>query len=109
MKKMIINNKEEKERLKNEICKAEINASGCLAFVAMQETNDITHREFKNLNIICDKLGNLWDYVIFCIDNEIVIDISGYSYNLVRSLSELDVEDYKSNYRNYGEFCIYYV
>lgn len=106
---MIINNKENKEHFKNEICQALINASGCLAFVAIQETNNITHREFKNLNIMCDKLDNLWDYANFCINNDVNIDISDYSYNLVRSLSELQVEDYKTYYRNYGEFCIYYV
>lgn len=106
---MIINNKEDKERLKSEICQAMINASGCLAFVAIQEINDMTHQEFKRLNTICDKLDNLWDYVNFCIDNDVIIDISGFSYNLVRTLSELHVEDYKSYYRYCGEFCIYYL
>lgn len=106
---MIFNNKDEKERFKNEICQAIINATGCLAFVALQETNGKTHCEFKNINIICDKLDNLWEYVFICIDNDIDIDISDYSYSLVKTWSKVHVEDYKSYYRNYEEFYHYYV
>lgn len=105
---MIIDNKEDKKCLKNEICQAKINASGCLAFVAMQEINVETHCEFKKLNIICDMLKNLWDYVNICIENDVNIDISDYSYNLIGSLLAVDVEDYKTYYRNYGEFYFYY-
>lgn len=104
---MVFSIKEDKDFLKNEICKAMINMTDCLAFVAMQENTHKTEREFKKLDEYCDKLKNLWDYLDFCIEKDLDVDISKFSYNLILSLPSVDVEDYKLYYRNYRDFWHY--
>lgn len=103
---MVFSTKDSKENFKHEIGQAMINTSGCIVFVAMQENNIKTHNEFKELNKFYDTLDYLWNYVVLCIDEDVTADVSNYSCDLVRLLSDVDVEDYKSYYRNYGEYSI---
>lgn len=109
MKRMVFSTKESKENFKHEIKKAISNTSSLIAFIARQETNSKTHYEFKKLNEFYDTLDYLWRYVGMCADEDVTAVVSNYSYNLVMLLSDVDVEDIKTYYRNYGEFCIYYV
>lgn len=93
-----------REHLKNQICQALINTASAIAFVAIQETNRSTHYEFKKLNEIYDKLSNLWDYLDCCVNNDLTVHIADCEYNLIKKMSELDVESFKSFYQEYGDF-----
>lgn len=104
MKKITFSTTDGKYELKNELAQAIINVNSCINFVARQELNDKTHYEFKKLNVVCDKLDNIWGYLDTCIHNELPVEILDITCYIITSLSILDVDEYKSYYSKHGEF-----